>query len=297
MILICDGDWSAAPMTEQYALEQARALLPESPNVVYLAVPWSQISDEGQLAHIKAQLKDKRCVLSVCASPSLSTHIPLMSELGVTHLFWPYCRKVKAENPAQPEGMQLLPFPLYPETESPRDEVAALWQAVHLRQSVENLPPGIRLPGIPELWRGMLNPKDSKKVTRQLALFYGANPGCFIYDIVALLVEAEASATGGARGCTLNSWFQYGQVALDIENAQQRNLFLYSIMEALFASPAQLFEWLKQDAYLRLQFWSCCRLASPQLVDRLLRLQRIKGGLLPGFPEKPEAVVSGEAEL
>ncbi|MEQ9566082.1 MAG: hypothetical protein RLN85_09755, partial [Pseudomonadales bacterium] len=100
------------------------------------------------------------------------------------------------------------------------------------------------------------------------------------------------------RGCTLGTWRHEGQQVLDYAYPEQRKVFLLSIMAALFITPEQLRQRFEEDIYLRLYFWTCCRLASPHLVDRLLRLQRIKGGLLPGFPEKlAEADISGGSDL
>tara|TARA_R110002073_G_scaffold17369_1_gene65390 strand:+ start:226 stop:1116 length:891 start_codon:yes stop_codon:yes gene_type:complete len=286
MILVCDGDWASVPMTEQYALEQARALLPESSRVIYLAVPWSKIYDNQRLADIKEQLKDKRCVVSVCASPSLSSYVSLMSDLRITHLFWPYCRKSVDENPDIPKRMKLMPFPLYPESEPVEDEVANLWQSLHFGKTVDSLPSALQLPGITGLWKAMLNPEKDNNAARQLSLMYGIDSGCFIHDVAKLLVNASSSKHDEIRGCTLSTWEQNGQQVLDYANPEQRNLFLNSLIEALFITPGQLRQRLEQDMYLRLYFWNCCRLASPTLLNRLVRLQGIRGGLLPGFPKK-----------
>jgi len=124
MILAYDAEWQYPAITEQHAFQQAKQLLPQSSDVVYIGFPWATLFDavarkashldhlEDELATLVAKIPDDMRVVTVCQHIDLEKHLGFLERSGITDVFWSHARG--KGHCLRNSRIRAWPFPLYP---------------------------------------------------------------------------------------------------------------------------------------------------------------------------------------
>lgn len=122
-----DAHWQHPAITEQHAFNRLKALAPRESNVAYLGFPWATLidvsnhnkQDEQRRTLLRAaldscadRLKGYGRIATVCQHIHMKQYASLLSEAGVTDVFWSHA--VTDEPEIAEHGLTIHPFPLYP---------------------------------------------------------------------------------------------------------------------------------------------------------------------------------------
>ncbi len=122
-----DAHWQHPAITEQHAFNRLKALAPRESDVAYLGFPWATLIDvsnhnkqdeqrrtllRSALDNCAGGLKAYRRIATVCQHIHLKQYSSLLSEAGVTDVFWSHA--VTDEPEIAEHGLTIHPFPLYP---------------------------------------------------------------------------------------------------------------------------------------------------------------------------------------
>ncbi|WP_024330260.1 exostosin domain-containing protein [Simiduia agarivorans] len=120
-----DHSWQYPAITEYHAFKKVRELCPARNGVVYFAFPWATLIDRidkgakdkdellEELYSFKEELAKFDVVISVCQHIRMLKHLYLFKDVGITTVFWSHAT-ISSLSPAVDEGVDILPFPLYP---------------------------------------------------------------------------------------------------------------------------------------------------------------------------------------
>lgn len=124
MIFAYDAEWQYPAITEQHAYLQAKQLLPQSSEAVYVGFPWATLFDavarqashlahlEGELDKLKDYIPEGVRVVTVCQHINLEKHLGFLKRFGITDVFWAHARGQGSFLPGS--RVRAWPFPLYP---------------------------------------------------------------------------------------------------------------------------------------------------------------------------------------
>ncbi|OED45824.1 hypothetical protein AB838_22145 [Rhodobacteraceae bacterium (ex Bugula neritina AB1)] len=124
-ILAYDSGWQYPAITEQHAYRQLAQAGAVPDGITYLAYPWATLIDKlhRKTADLPAQLAQFRAFcarvpqdtikVTVCQHIKMKEELELLRLAGVTEIFWSHATHTDAAA-AQPDGLRLHPFPLYP---------------------------------------------------------------------------------------------------------------------------------------------------------------------------------------
>ena len=148
-IFALDSDWQYPAITEQHAHARMREAvdggvgLPEG--TAYLGFPWATLIDLTAHARSRAEKIDQlrrhlerlaaavapyRRVITVCQHIRLLQYCDILTEAGVTDIFWSHCRSDMSHLPDRPD-IALHPFPLFPV-----QQVPVSWSGIHAERPI-----------------------------------------------------------------------------------------------------------------------------------------------------------------
>lgn len=122
--LVHDGDWQTPAITEQWAFNRARELLPARSGFAYLAFPWATLIDRLQtgenaeellsaLRRLTTPAGSYKRVVTVCQHILFDRYLHLFAGCGVTDVFWSH-HHTKRKSAHSKYKVNVYPFPLYP---------------------------------------------------------------------------------------------------------------------------------------------------------------------------------------
>lgn len=121
-----DRDWQYPAITEQWAFDRMRKfadLIPE--NCAYFAFPWASLIDKVDkrpasaaplleaLERLAVAARERERVVTVCQHIRLHERQKLLSDAGITDVFWSHAVAGEDSLPDYPH-IRVHPFPLYP---------------------------------------------------------------------------------------------------------------------------------------------------------------------------------------
>ncbi|MGE0769143.1 MAG: exostosin family protein [Hyphomicrobiaceae bacterium] len=120
-----DQGWQFPAITEQHAFERIREWIVEQEAVTFVAYPWATLIDKLQVeavdakAHVAsfrkfcARIPTTGIKVTVCQQILLKRFHYLFKEAKITHVFWSHASVGDVDNDDL-QGLELIPFPLYP---------------------------------------------------------------------------------------------------------------------------------------------------------------------------------------
>lgn len=126
-IIAHNSHWQFPAITELHAFAKARELLPHVSGVCYLAFPWATLIDQANskddnVEELAGILRDLRVpgrgyerVVTVCQHIHMHQYADILTDAGVTDVFWAHAEKNQSEIvAANGKVLRVHAFPLYP---------------------------------------------------------------------------------------------------------------------------------------------------------------------------------------